>query len=95
VFPIAPLLPLYGAVMAIEIGLSTFAGRRMPRRVLGFTWEQIHLLLGLFAGAMAIGWLFTDLSRKSIGFWLEVAAGIALAVGAVRLQRERHTGAIG
>jgi DMSO/TMAO reductase YedYZ heme-binding membrane subunit len=95
VFPLATLLPLYGAVMAFQIGLTAIGGLRMRARVLGFTWEQVHLLLGLFAGAMAVGWLLTDVTRKGLGFWLEVAGGIALAVGAVRLQRERHTGAIG
>ena len=95
VFPVATLLPLYGAVMALQIVLSTLAGLRLPRRVIGFTWEQVHLLLGLFAGAMAVGWLISDVTAKGIGFWLEVAGGIALAVGAVRMQRERRTGAIG
>ena len=41
------------------------------------------------AGLMAFGWLITDLLDKGIGFWLEVLGGIALAVGAVLMQRER------
>ena len=94
VFPVATLLPVYGALMALQIVL-TIAKVRLPRRVLGFTWEQLQLLLGLFAGVMAVGWLVSDVTEKGIGFWLEVAGGIALAVGAIRLQRERHTGAIG
>src|SRR5262249_18390910 len=42
-FPIATLLPLYGLVMALQIALTKFAPLRLPRSVLGFTWEQIHL----------------------------------------------------
>jgi hypothetical protein len=95
VFPVATLLPLYGVMMAVQVALTTLARVRLPHRVIGFTWEQVHLLLGLFAGAMAVGWLISDVTQKGIGFWLEVAGGIALAVGAIRLQRERHTGAIG
>ena len=94
-FPIATLLPLYGVVMALQIALSKWANVKLPPSVAGFTWEQVHLVLGLLAGFMAIGWLITDLQNKGIGFWLEVLGGIALAVGAVMMQRERHTGAIG
>lgn len=94
-FPIATLLPLYGTVMALEIGLTKFAGVKLPERVVGFTMEQVHLVVGLLAGFMAIGWLVTDISKKGIGFWLEVLGGLALAAGGVILQRERHTGAIG
>ena len=63
--------------------------------MLGFTWEQIHLSLGLMAGLMAFGWLVTDYGNKGIGAWFQILGGIALVVGAVLLQRERNTGAIG
>ena len=44
---------------------------------------------------MALAWLVTDTGKKPIGQWLVIAGGFALAIGAVRMQRERHTGAIG
>jgi hypothetical protein len=94
-FPIATLLPLYGVIMAAEIALTKFANVKLPERLVGFTWEQVHLVLGLLAGFMAIGWLITDIRGKGIGYWLEVLGGIALAVGGVMMQRERQTGAIG
>ena len=94
-FPIATLLPLYGIVMALQIGLTKFANVDLPDQVAGFTMEQVHLVLGLFAGFMAFGWLLTDIAEKGIGFWLEVLGGFALAAGGVMLQRERNTGAIG
>ncbi len=94
-FPIATLLPLYGVIMALQIVLTKFAGVSLADSVIGFTWEQIHLALGLMAGLMAIGWLFTDLGDKQVGEWFEILGGIALVVGAVMLQRERNTGAIG
>jgi hypothetical protein len=95
VFPVATLLPIYGVIMALEVALTSIAGVKLPGRVAGFTWEQIHLVLGLMAGLMAVAWLVTDTGKKPIGQWLEIAGGIALAVGAIRMQRERHTGAIG
>ena len=63
--------------------------------MLGFTWEQVHLALGAMAALMAVGWLFTDYGDKQVGAWYEILGGIALVVGAVMLQRERNTGAIG
>lgn len=92
--PIATLLPLYGVVMAVQIGLTKFAGVKLPDQVAGFTWEQVHLVLGILAGLMAVGWLLTDTGDKQIGLWLEMLGGIALAVGGVMMQRERQTGAI-
>jgi hypothetical protein len=94
-FPIATLLPLYGVVMALQIALTKFGGVTLPESVLGFTWEQVHLALGSMAGLMALGWLLTDLGDKQIGMWFEILGAIALVVGAVMLQRERNTGAIG
>jgi len=94
-FPVAILLVLYGVIMAAQIALTKFAGVNLPDRVVGFTWEQVHLVLGLLAGFMAIGWLVSDTGSKNIGLWLEVLGGIALAAGAVMMQRERQTGAIG
>jgi hypothetical protein len=94
-FPIATLLPLYGVIMAAQIALTKFTSVKLPGQVVGFTWEQVHLVLGIFAGLMAVAWVITDLGDKQIGEWLLVLGGIALAVGAVMMQRERHTGAIG
>ena len=93
-FPIATLLPLYGLVMGLQIALTRFASMKLPRSVLGFTWEQIHLAVGAMAALMAIGWLLTDYGNKQIGMWFEILGGIALVVGAVLLQRERNTGAL-
>jgi hypothetical protein len=74
--------------------LTKYAKLRLPARVLGFTWEQVHLLLGLFALLMGIGWFATDGPDRAVGFWLLFLGSIALAVGALMLQRERNTGAV-
>jgi hypothetical protein len=94
-FPIATLLPLYGLVMGVQIALAKYASLDLPESVLGFTWEQIHLALGAMAALMAVGWLLTNTGGKGIGQWFLILGGIALVVGAVLLQRERTTGAIG
>jgi hypothetical protein len=94
-YPVVALLPLYGVIMAAEIAITDLAGVKLPGRVAGFTWEQVHLVLGIMAALMAVAWILTDTGKKPIGQWLEIAGGIALAVGAIRIQRERRTGAIG
>jgi len=92
-FPLATLLPIYGLVMAVHIAVTRIGKVRLPRSILGFTWEQVHLVLGLLCALMAIGWFVTDVGKRSVGIWVQVIGGIALAVGAVNLQRERNTGA--
>jgi hypothetical protein len=93
-FPLATLLPLYGVIMAVQIVITRFGNVKLPARVAGFTWEQILLALGVMAALMALGWLITNTFKKDVGLWLEVLGGIALAVGAVMIQRERNTGAV-
>ncbi len=92
-FPLATLLPVYGLVMAVHIAITRIGNVRLTRTVFGLTWEQLHLVLGLLCALMAVGWFVTDVGRKGAGFWFEVIGGIAIAVGAVNLQRERNTGA--
>ena len=94
-FPLTTILPLYGVIMAAHIAVTKYAAVNLPPRVLGYTWEQIHLVLGLLAGFMAIGWFVTNVGTRGVGMWIEVIGGIALAAGAVTLQRERNTGAFG
>ena len=94
-FPIATLLPLYGVIMGLEIGLTKFANVKLPDSIVGFTREQLHLVLGIMAGLMALAWLIAGTGNKQVGLWFEVIGGLALAAGAFLLQRERHTGAIG
>jgi hypothetical protein len=93
-FPLATLLPLYGVLMAAQIAVTKFAELRLPERIAGFSWEQAHLVIGLLAGLMALGWLFTDIANKGIGYWLEVLGGIVIASGAIALQHERNAGPI-
>ena len=65
----------------------------------GFTLVETMLSIAIFsmlmAGLMTLGWLITDYGDKKIGTWFEILGGIALVVGALMLQRERNTGAIG
>ncbi len=47
--------------MAAEVAVAAFAsGVKLPERVLGLTWNQIHLVLGFQATIMMLAFLIQD-----------------------------------
>jgi hypothetical protein len=92
--PIVTLIPIYAVVMALQVALTRLAGLGLPDRVAGFTWEQVHLVLGVFAALMALFWL-AAVEDTGAGMFLMLIGAGACAVGAFMIQRERATGAIG
>lgn len=93
-FPIVTLIPVYCVVMAVHVAITRFASANLPDRVAGFSWEQLHLVLGFFATLMALFWLVAG-EDLGPGIWLMLLGAAAALVGAVMNQRERATGAIG
>ena len=91
-FPTYTFVGIFGTVMALQIVLSKLANVQFPDRVMGFTWPQIHLVLGFFAALIAISFLIVDKSSgdTGIGFILSLIAAIGLMVGAVMMQNERR-----
>jgi hypothetical protein len=89
-FPLATLPALLGLVMALQVGLTTFADVKLPARVLGFDWLQIHLVLGVQAVVLMLAYLLVNKGPATygIGYWLMFVASIGLVVGAVMLSRE-------
>lgn len=92
--PIVTLIPLYGVLMALQVALTKFGNVNLPDRVLGFTWNQIHLVLGIFAALMALFWLVAS-EESGAGLFLMLLGAAGACVGAFMIQRERATGAIG
>jgi hypothetical protein len=84
-FPFATYIILIGIAMGVLAGLSAFANVNLPERVLGFTWTQVNLVLAVFAGLLAIGFLIQDSFGldKGIGLWLGFLASAGLVTGAV------------
>jgi hypothetical protein len=90
-FLIAAIPALLGIVMAAEVAIVAFAsGVTLPERVLGFSWNQIHLVLGFQATVMMLAFLIQSTGGlgKGIGLFLMLIAAIALLVGAVLRMQE-------
>ena len=86
VFGIATVVVLCGIVMGAQVAVAAFAtGVRVPEKLLGLTWDQVHLALGFQAALMMLAFLVRSKSPLDfgIGFWLMLLAGIALLVGAI------------
>ncbi|MGH8978487.1 MAG: hypothetical protein ACRDV7_10465, partial [Acidimicrobiia bacterium] len=89
-FPVTFLPVLCGVVMALHVGLTSFAGAPLTRRPLGFTWNQVHIFLGLQAAAMMIAFLVQErgIYTLGLGFYLMLIAALGLAIGALMRDRE-------
>ena len=86
VFGIATVAVLCGVVMAAQVALAAFASSTtLPGRILGFTWDQLHLALGFQAALLMLSFLIRSKSPFTfgIGFWLMLLSAIALLVGAI------------
>ena len=90
-FLIATLPALLGVIMAVHVALTTFAPAvSLPEKVLGLSWNQIHLVLGFQATIMMLAFLIQSTGglSKGIGLFFMLIAAIALLVGAVLRMRE-------
>lgn len=85
-FPIATYIPLIGLLLGAHIVLARFANVQFPPRALGFGWPQIHFVLAVFAGLIAVGYLFAGTERGiswGLGFWMGLLAAIGMITGAI------------
>jgi hypothetical protein len=89
-FGIGTLPAILGAIMALHVALTSFANVSLQRRVAGFTWNQVHLLLAFQALVMMLAFLIRDKSVYAfgIGFVLMLLASVGLMVGAIMRDRE-------
>jgi hypothetical protein len=89
-FMVATLPALLGTFMALQVGLQAFSNIDMPARLLGLTWDQVHLVFSLQALLMMLAFLgrarlnFAELRVTfGVGFWLMLLASIGLVVAAL------------
>jgi hypothetical protein len=89
-FPVVTLMALFALISGVVIALTRFAGVQLPAQVAGFSWTQVHLVLGFFAALYALAFLVvkTGGTDRKIGFWLILIACIGSLVGAILLQKE-------
>ncbi len=96
-FLIATIPMLLGLVMAGQVALTTFAPNvHVPARLMGFTWNQIHVVLSLQATVMMLAFVVRDTGPfgKGIGLYLMFFGAVALLVGAIVRGRERRIGPV-
>jgi hypothetical protein len=89
-FPVATLMVVFAVVAGVLVALTRFANVKLPASPMGFTWDQVYLILGAVATLYALAYLLVDKGGLSfgIGFWLVLIGCVATLVGAVLLQRE-------
>ncbi len=86
-----------GGISAAVVALRRFAGANLNVRFGGFTWEQVHLLLGLFAVLITGGYFWSGAlpgTDFGLGFWGMFGGSIAVLVGGAIYSRE-HSGPFG
>lgn len=93
-FPVVTLIPMYGVLMGLQILLARYARVELPDEVAGFTWEQLHIAVGAFAALMAACWMLGS-SNRQIGMLILTLGAFVSLGGAVKLQSERQTDALG
>jgi hypothetical protein len=91
-FPVAWFIALFAVGAAVLVALQKFANMNFGA-ILGFTFTQILIVLGLFSAIIGIGYLINDSGfyDKGIGYWLLLLSGIAAVVGAVLVSNERKS----
>lgn len=72
---------LIGLVIGGGVAARQFGNVNMPSMPFGFSHEQIHIVLSLFAVIITIG--FVIRGDVGIGLWLSTLAAIVMVVGAV------------
>ena len=89
-FPLATLIVIYAFGTGVLVALTRFANVKLPGNVLGFTWNQIYLVLGFFAALMALFWIPVP-DDTGIGLWIMLLGSLAVVAGAVMNGREQQT----
>lgn len=85
-FIMATIPALLALAMGIVAAVESFAqGVSLPARVLGFSLNQVHVILGFQATIMALAWAIVDYFGldKGVGLYLMLFGAIACLVGAI------------
>jgi hypothetical protein len=87
-FPLFTYAALCGLVMAAQVLAVKLGNVDLPQQLLGFTWPQIHIVLGLIALLDTLG-VFIAGDDAKLGLIVSLLGSIGLFVGAIMLRNER------
>ena len=91
-FPVSIIPVVFGVVLAAHAGITSFAPQvKVPEKLFGFEWNQVHLVLGAQSTIMMLAFFLQNRGPYfglGTGFLLMLLASIGLLVGAVLRTRE-------
>ncbi|MGI9021851.1 MAG: hypothetical protein ACR2HV_01210 [Acidimicrobiales bacterium] len=93
-FPLATLVPILGGLMMVQVLVDKLAGATKSRGIGDFTWDQLHLVMAVGAAVVAFCYLIRAREPDTsfgFGFYVDLAATVALVVGAVMIRNERRS----
>jgi hypothetical protein len=91
--PTATLMVLFTVIMGLQVVLANLLNVDLGPGIAGFTWPQIHLVLGLFAVIDSLAFMVVDKQGYSVGIGLVfmLIGSVVCFVGAVLITNERAT----
>ena len=83
-FPVTTLIAVVGLAMAVFVALEWFVGFTLPT-FLTFTYRQIYVTWGIFAGGLMLCYLVMDKhgADTGAGLYLMLIGSLAMAVGSI------------
>ncbi len=71
---------IMGLATAVTVGLTTFAGTKLPADILGFTWNQIYVTFSFACTIVTLGYLFAG--NVKFGLILALIGSASMLAGA-------------
>jgi hypothetical protein len=89
-FPVTIIPVLCAVVVIVGVLLRAVLHFAAPKRLFGFTWDQVYFACAIQAAVMMLAFAIEGHAgfQLGTGFYLMLAAAVALVVGAVMRSRE-------
>jgi hypothetical protein len=83
IFPLVPVMVVLCVVLGVLTGLRAFGATALPRRMLGFTFEQLNVAASVLVAITLLTYFLRDaVPDKGAGLIIMFLAGIGMVVGA-------------
>jgi hypothetical protein len=83
IFPLVPVMVVLCVLLGVLSGMRAFGVASLPRRMLGFTFEQLNVAVSVLVAITLLTYFLRDaVPDKGAGLIIMFLAGIGMAVGA-------------